>query len=542
MEILIIIGLLVWVIRLELKFRKVRAILIQILNGKSIEDIRKELEQPNNTSEEEIENIENESEALPWEDEPIETTETHTKKAKEETAFSLEEFLGKKFFAVLGIISIVFAIGFFTMWAFSHNLIGPTGRIAIGILFSLVILGLGEFLRPKYPKFSPVILSAGIAGLIITTFVARNVYDFLSADQSFIAYIIEVSTGLFLALKNNSRTLGNFSIIGGLLSPILIQSPEANALGLLTFLSILSIAGFIISTQKKWSEIIGILFLGVTAFEIVIIMENDFPKESPILFLSFIFGLHVLLGSGGIIRCVYEKTQQKISEISSTEVFELLVFIVSVLTANFLAGAIFDEQAWKHFGFFVLFQGFLLWGLSEYLKTKGIEIFQKITLASTMASIIFATIWEIGVENEILLTTLLSIEGILFCFAGKNLKDKLFEFFGQCAIFIALLFFMNLGHNIEFLNISIATLILILAFLYSINPNSKKIPDTLWNGVSILVVSGLILFWNFEEFDDQVSNKMKFLTYIIPIIWSLLLSYSLIKIKKLSVSIFGILF
>lgn len=541
------IGLFIWILKLNKTIEAIKHNVTYLLYNQK-NNTSKNIK-INNSSTKKTNNNPEEDENFPWEKTKKDVLQkTHKIKEKihtKKSEFHLEEFLGGKFFAILGIVSIVFAIGFFTTWAFSNDLIGPSGRIAIGILFSLIILGIGEYLRPKYPNFSPVILSAGIAGLIITTFVARNFYEFLTANQSFIAYIIEIATGLVLALKNNSRILGNFSIIGGLLSPILINSPDANAIGLLSFLSILSVAGFIISTQKKWSEIIGILFLGILFFEIGILNQN-LLKDSPIIFLGFIFGLHLLFGSGGIIRCVLGKIENKISKISINDVFDILIFVISIFTANFLAALIFEQQEWKHLGFFVLFQGFLLWGLSEYLKSKTIEIFQKITLGATMVSIVFATIWEIGTENEVLLSILLSLEGILFYFAGKNLQEKLFLFFGRLTIFISFLFFVLLlfvqtfGKDIG--NIPIAIVSLIIAFFYSINTTSKKITNLIWNAFSIVAISVLILWLNFEEFSRNISNKFEFLLYIIPLIWGILLSYSLIKTKKIAGSIFGVLF
>jgi len=179
---------------------------------------------------------------------------TKKKPAKE---FHLEDFLGGKLFAILGAISIVLAIGFFTTWAFNSGVIGPKGRIAIEILFSLIVLGIGEFLRPKYPKFFDKITAAGIAGLLITTYLARNYefegldYKLLTGHQAFVAYAFEVVIGIFLALQYNARFLGSFSIFAGIVIPLLVNS-EPNPVGLFSYLSVLALAGFVISLWKKW--------------------------------------------------------------------------------------------------------------------------------------------------------------------------------------------------------------------------------------------------------------------------------------------------
>ena len=65
-------------------------------------------------------------------------------------AFDLEHFLGQKLFPILGATSIVIAIGFFAVWAFANGWVGPMGRIALGLMVSLALIGLGEWLKTKY--------------------------------------------------------------------------------------------------------------------------------------------------------------------------------------------------------------------------------------------------------------------------------------------------------------------------------------------------------------------------------------------------------
>ncbi|MCK5460439.1 DUF2339 domain-containing protein [Candidatus Gracilibacteria bacterium] len=533
MEILIFlgfVGLFIWIYSLGNKLMKLET-KISFLLSKTTNKIK-------TTS-----NIEKKSsDNFPWEETSLPTQKTvvakkYSTEQKKESDFHLEDFLGRKFFAVLGIISIVCAIGFFTLWTFSHGWVGPSGRIAIGILFSLILLGTGEFIRPKYPKFSPVILSAGIAGLLITTFIARNVYGFLTPEQSLLAYSLEVATGLVLSLKNNSRLLGNFSIIGGLISPILVKSPEPNAIGLLTFLVILSIAGFIISTQKKWSEILGILFLGVLGFEIGI-LDQELLKDSPLVFLAFIFGLHILFGSGSFYRQLKTKTIKKTSEISGAMIFEILLFIFSIFSANMLASFIFETQAWEHLGFFVLFQGFLFFGLAEFFKSQKLSIFKNLSIGATLLSIIFATIWEIGSENNLILTLLLTLEGILFCFAGKSISQKVFEIFGKLSILLAIPFFFDINN---FGESTFMTFILIGSLIYSIG-NPKNIADKIWGLFSIIFSSFLIFFWIFEFLHPELSSNYEFLIFIIPSIWGSLLAFSILKVKNLTGPIMSLIF
>ena len=89
---------------------------------------------------------------------------------KKADPFSWEDFFTRKFFSILGITSLVLAIGFFAVWSFANGWIGPKGRIAIGAVVSLGLLVAGELMRGKYPKFFPVFSSAGIVGLLAVSY------------------------------------------------------------------------------------------------------------------------------------------------------------------------------------------------------------------------------------------------------------------------------------------------------------------------------------------------------------------------------------
>jgi len=503
-----------------------------------------------------------EEDLFPWE-----TTDTpQTKQAKSLTKrkpqkeFHLENFLGKKFFAVLGITSIVLAIGFFSAWAFSNGLIGPKGRIALGILFSIVLLGVGEFIRPKYPKFFDKVSAAGIGGLLITLYLARN-YDFADMDghiltgtQAFWSYAVTVVTGVLLALRYNARFLGSFSIIAGIIIPLLVNA-EPNPIGLLSYLSILTIAGFMVSLYKKWPEIIGFLFLGITGYLIGIYklettyfiqckIDGDCPeaeqwqKIPPLLFLYFTYGLSFLLGSGGIIRSLRSATPQKIDKMDPQSTFEVLLFSIAIFSANLLGYQVFNHQGWEHFGFFVLAQGFGFFFLSELFKAKKLEVFQKLALAATLISIIFATIWEIGAENEFILTLLLAIEGALFCFAGRSTKEIIFRIFGRLAIMFA---FFWLFHIDNFFQSTIAIIATIAVTLYSVG-TPKHTWEKLWAGLSIILTSAEILYWSFDRLPSLFSYSVDLPTFIIPTLWAIGLAYSVLKTKEEFSRIAGLIF
>ncbi|HEY5714444.1 MAG TPA: DUF2339 domain-containing protein [Candidatus Gracilibacteria bacterium] len=456
--------------------------------------------------------------------------------------FHWEEFFTKKFFGILGALSVVLAIGFFGVWAFAHGWIGPMGRIAVGILVSLILLVGGELTRESYPKYFAYLSSAGIAGLIITTFVARNVYGFLDPMQAFSGYVIEVVVGVFLSLRYNSRILGNFSIIAGLIAPALVQS-DPNEIGLLAYLAVLTIGGFTLSLKQKWPEILALLFLGICTYEGVIFnlvrvdyqgdmvpTRTGFAVEQSWVFLSFILGMHWLLGLGGIFRSVREKlTQTWEQKAEVVTVFEMILMIVSIVAANGMASTIFQWHDWPYLGFFLLAQGFALFFLSEYLKKSDLSYFQRIAISGTLITVILATILEIGATNREWVTIALLLEGVLMVWAVGELKDKWIGLFGRLTLFLGS--FYGLGLPVWWAALGI--------ILYGLgNGIGIKQSEKPWE--RNLSIAGVIWFvflvlgWNFDALAGLINTRSEQLVFlfVIPTVLSSGLAYSIIKSRN----------
>ncbi len=467
---------------------------------------------------------------LPWEKgDRVTAKTTKSSKVVKKSEFQLEDFLGRKFFAILGTLSIILAVGFFTMWAFANGYIGPRGQIGVGAIFGLGLLALGEFIRGKHPKFAPFITAGGVTSLIIVTFVARYHYEFISATSSLVLYSLEVATGVILALRYNSRLLANFAIAGGLIAPLLTNSSEPNAVGLLGFLTILAAGGFVVAAHKQWIEILALLALGIIGFETGIVVTQNKDLIDPLLLLGFIYVLHLLLGSGGLVRLIKTKANQSISKLSGVDGLEALLFSGSLLVANILAYAVFDHEGWSHFGFFVLAQGLGLYGLSEYFKSQKWELLFKITLGATLTSILFATFWEMKAESDFMMIFVLALEGILMVMAARWTNENVFAYFGRGALVLAFIFSQEFRSS--FLWETLAASILIGALGFSLEAK-KLLSHKVWAITAVILSTIVIIEWSHELNDILNSPLLEFVTLIPGCIWAAGLAYSVLKTKS----------
>ncbi len=99
----------------------------------------------------------------------------------------IESAVTGKWFAVIGIIALIFGVSFFLKFAFENNLIGVTGRVMLGLGAGLVLLVVGDYLarRESYRAYSFYLTGGGLALLYLSIYAAFNFYQLISQYGAF---------------------------------------------------------------------------------------------------------------------------------------------------------------------------------------------------------------------------------------------------------------------------------------------------------------------------------------------------------------------
>ena len=92
-----------------------------------------------------------------------------------QTAF-LKKFISVNWFAVVGSIILAIGIGFFIKAAFDLW-IGPTGRIMVGIVAGVTMIGISEYASRKFPSWAYGLCGGGLAILYIAIYASFAFYD-----------------------------------------------------------------------------------------------------------------------------------------------------------------------------------------------------------------------------------------------------------------------------------------------------------------------------------------------------------------------------
>lgn len=183
-----------------------------------------------------------------------------------EKHFDIETFMFK-WLPRIGMLALLFGVGFFLKYAFEHHWIGPTGRIILGLLGGVFLLGLGEYFESKkYHQYARIFTGGGFALLYFSLFAARNFYHMMDSTTTFILMIFITLAAGFFAVRYNSLIVAFYSIIGGFLTPFLIGAVGSDRLGLLEYITILNLGILGLAFFKNWRilNFVAFVFTAIT--------------------------------------------------------------------------------------------------------------------------------------------------------------------------------------------------------------------------------------------------------------------------------------
>ena len=175
-----------------------------------------------------------------------------SKAIKEE---NFESEIGLKWLGRIGILALVFGISFFLKFAFENNWIGETGRIIIGIAAGIGLIGLGEFSRKKYLNYAQILTGGGIAVLYLSIYASFNFYHLIGQAPAFLAMIAVTGAAGFLAIHYEKIGLAGIGILGGFLTPFLLNSVTDSQPWLFIYIILLNLGILGISFFRNWQKL-----------------------------------------------------------------------------------------------------------------------------------------------------------------------------------------------------------------------------------------------------------------------------------------------
>ena len=155
-------------------------------------------------------------------------------------------------------------IGFFLKHAFEQEWIGPTGRVLAGLVLGLVMVAGGIRLAGRAPYRAPAqsLVAVGIGIVYLSLYAAHALYGLVGAPATFVALAVATAVGFATALRLDSRALAVLATLGGLLTPVILNTDTDAAGALFTYLAILDLGVLLLSARQGWPGLALLAFAG----------------------------------------------------------------------------------------------------------------------------------------------------------------------------------------------------------------------------------------------------------------------------------------
>ncbi|MBU4375552.1 DUF2339 domain-containing protein [Patescibacteria group bacterium] len=428
----------------------------------------------------------------------------------------LEEIIGGKWFAKIGMTALVIGVSFFLKYAFDNDWIGPTGRVIMGIIAGIVLLFFGEKYIRKYFVYSQIITGGGIALLYLSVFAAFDFYGLIPQWLAFVFMSLVTGTGVLLSLRYNALSLITVSILGGFITPFLLSTGVDNQIGLFSYILLLDLAILAVSIFKKWRALNIIGFFGTV---ITFLSWGDrFYTEEKLFSTVFFLTLFFLVYS--ISSLIYNLVKKE----NSTGIEQVLTLLAGVFYFS-ASYSLLDHDHHEFMGFFALIMAiyYFLWAYSVRAITSKDENLYNFLAFLTVGFITVAI--PIQFKQNII-TIGWSIEALLLLYLGLKVMQKPIILFGStiAGLVMARLLFidsqLNLKDYLVFINKRFFTFIFAVAVFYIIgfifSKGKKIIQDNDFAGqikklmaVWLIAANFFTLFAVSQEIISYHENQIK---------------------------------
>ena len=224
-----------------------------------------------------------------------------------------ERFIGGNLFNKIGIAIILIGVFIGVKYSIDHDLISPIMRIILGYLTGGALFGVGYYLKPKYEKFSAVLVSGAMAIFYFLTYVAYDFYQMFPTGVAFaLMFFVTVAT-IWFALSYNQQIIALIGMVGGYAVPFLLSNGGGHVWVLLSYVAFINVGILIISFYKQWRWLYHSAFVFTWALYLTLHVFKY--KDNQGLYFSFLLVYYLIFHFAFIVRKLWAKDTFTIGDI-----------------------------------------------------------------------------------------------------------------------------------------------------------------------------------------------------------------------------------
>ncbi len=181
----------------------------------------------------------------------------------------LESRIGSHWLNRIGITAVLIGVSYFLKFAFDNEWIGPSGRVAIGMIAGIAVVIWSEKFRSRgYRAFSYSLKAVGIGVLYLSIYAAFQVYSLVPGGIAFIFMFAVTAATAAMAWSQDAEILAAFALIGGFSTPMLLSTGQNREVALFSYVAILDLAALALVILKPWRHLLTLSYAGTLALYI----------------------------------------------------------------------------------------------------------------------------------------------------------------------------------------------------------------------------------------------------------------------------------
>jgi uncharacterized membrane protein len=221
---------------------------------------------------------------------------------REQGLASLESNIGQRWIAWVGAIVVFLSVVFFLKYAFQNDWIGPTGQVVISALGGLTLVAAGSyFLVRQWRIFGQCLMGLGLAILYAAFYGAFQLYHppVMGQNSAFLFMIAVTVVGMTLAVLHNAKSMAFLTVLGGILTPVLVSTGQDSRDVLFTYMLVLDLGVLGVAFFRRWRlldtlALVGTLIMYAGWWERFYWQEISYTSAGPWPALSWLGGIYLL--------------------------------------------------------------------------------------------------------------------------------------------------------------------------------------------------------------------------------------------------------
>jgi uncharacterized membrane protein len=175
----------------------------------------------------------------------------------------LETRIGSHWLNRIGIAAVLIGVSYFLKYAFDSGWIGPTGRVAIGLVAGIAVVLWSERFRTRgYRAFSYSLKAVGIGVVYLSLWASFQLYHLMPSGVVFVCMLLVTASTCALALSQDAEILAVFAITGGFSTPVLLSTGVNREVALFSYVALLDLAILTLVAFKPWRRLLWLGFTG----------------------------------------------------------------------------------------------------------------------------------------------------------------------------------------------------------------------------------------------------------------------------------------